>query len=99
MTSNIYYNTIHRDDADPRILQEQDLLNLVEYGGLGDWRPLLQALREAPYGLVATKLEKILDLVESVGAAEFFQIKLNHYRGIPLDHVVTVDKPERFWGI
>lgn len=99
MSKNLYYNTIHSDDADPRVLQEQDLLNLLEYGGLTDWRPLLHALRSEPRGPVAKKLETILDLVESPGIAEFFKIKLNKYRGNPLDHVITVDRPERFWGI
>jgi hypothetical protein len=37
--------------------------------------------------------------VESPGIAEFFAIKLNAYRGRPLDHVITVPRPERFWGI
>jgi hypothetical protein len=99
MAKNLYYNTIHTDDADPQVLQEQDLLNLLEFGGFDDWRPLLRVLRDAPHGVVAKKLETILDLVESPGVVEFFQIKLNRYRGIPLDRVVVVDKPERFWGI
>lgn len=99
MTTNLYYNTIHDDDADPRVLQEQDLLNLLEYGNLDDWRTLLRVLRAEPDGSVAVKLEAILDLVESPGIAEFFQIKLDIYRGKPLDHVVTVPRPERFWGI
>ncbi|MBO0853411.1 MAG: hypothetical protein J2P18_06545 [Nocardia sp.] len=99
MTKNLYYNTIHCDDADPDDLQEQDLLNLLEYGSLGDWRALLRALRSDPHGPVARKLERILDLIESAGVAEFFQIKLDRYRGAPLDRVVTVPRPDRFWGI
>lgn len=99
MSKNLYYNTIHDDDADPHVLQEQDLLNLLEYGSLADWRPLLHALRSDPTGPVAKKLETILGLVESPGIAEFFNIKLNMYRGNPLDQVMTVHRPERFWGI
>jgi hypothetical protein len=99
MAKNLYYNTIHADDADPSELQEQDLLNLLEYGSLSDWRPLLQILRTSPRGSVAEKLEAILDLVESPGIAEFFQIKLDRYRGLPLHHVVTVPRPDRFWGL
>lgn len=99
MPKNLYYNSTLPDDADPRVLHEQDLLNLLEYGSLPDWRPLLRILREEPRGPVADKLEAVLDLVESPGVAEFFQIKLNRYRGIPHDHVVTVPRPERFWGI
>lgn len=56
MAKLLYYNTIHSGDADPRDLQEQDLLNLLEYGGLPEWRPLLAALREEPTGSVAQKL-------------------------------------------
>ena len=99
MTENLYYNTIHSDNADPRDLREQDLLNLLEYGNLRDWRPLLHVLRTSPDGPVAERLTAILDLVESPGIAEFFQIKLDRYRGQPLDHVVTVARPDRFWGI
>lgn len=99
MSKNLYYNTIHDDDADPQVLQEQDLLNLLEYGNLDDWRPLLRVLRAEPHGSVAVKLESILDLVESPGIAEFFAIKLNTYRHGPLDHVVTVQRPDRYWGI
>ncbi len=99
MSKNLYYNTIHADDADPRILQEQDLLNLLEYGSLDDWRPLLQVLREQPDGPIAAKLEAVLDLVESHGVAEFFAIKLRRYRGLPLDSFVSVVRPQRFWGI
>ncbi|MDN5758472.1 MAG: hypothetical protein L0H59_08055 [Tomitella sp.] len=99
MASNLYYNTIHPDDAAPDVLQEQDLLNLLEHGNLSDWRPLLQTLRSAPNGSVAHRLERILDLIESPGIAEFFRIKLDRYRGIPLDRVVTVPRPHRFWGI
>ena len=62
MSKNLYYNTIHDDDADPHVLQEQDLLNLLEYGSLADWRPLLHALRSDPTGPVAKKLETILGL-------------------------------------
>lgn len=39
MANNLYYNTIHADDDDPRALLEQDLLNLREFGRLADWRP------------------------------------------------------------
>ncbi|HEY5856491.1 MAG TPA: hypothetical protein VIW24_21265 [Aldersonia sp.] len=99
MSKNLYYNTIHEDGDDPRSLQEQDLLNLLEYGDLTDWRPLLHVLRSDPDGPVAMKLETILDLVESPGIAEFFAIKLNAYRGQPLDRVIAVHRPERFWGI
>ncbi|TQC45039.1 hypothetical protein EEB14_33920 [Rhodococcus sp. WS4] len=99
MSKNLYYNTIHDDDADPHVLQEQDLLNLLEYGNLTDWRPLLRVLRAEPDGPVAVKVETILDLVESPGIAEFFQIKLDRYRGKPLNQVVTVRRPDRFWGI
>lgn len=99
MSKNLYYNTVHDDDADPHVLQEQDLLNLLEYGDLDDWRPLLRVLRVEPNGAVAVKLEAILDLVESPGIAEFFKIKLNTYRGEPPDHIVTVPRPDRFWGI
>lgn len=99
MTTNLYYNTTRADDADPRELREQDLLNLLEYGGLRDWRPLLRLLQAEPLGDVARRLEVVLDLVESPGIAEFFRIKLNRYRGLPLDRVVTVPRPERFWGI
>ncbi|MCX4094777.1 hypothetical protein [Nocardia sp. alder85J] len=48
---------------------------------------------------MAAKLENVLDLVEAHGVAEFFQIKLNRYRGIPLDRVATVARPVRYWGI
>lgn len=99
MGKNLYYNTIHADDADPQDLQEQDLLNLLEYGDLSDWRPLLRELRAKPRGAVARKVEAVLDLVESHGVAEFFQLKLNRYRGLPLDRVLTICRPERFWGI
>jgi len=99
VAKRLYYNTIHADDADPRDLQEQDLLNLLEYGSLADWRPLLRELRSEPHGAVARKVAAILDLVESHGVAEYFQIKLNQYRGIPLDRVVVVERPTRFWGV
>lgn len=99
MGERLYHNTVHPDDADPRVLREQDLLNLLEHGGLGDWRPLLAVLRADPAGPVAARLEAVLDLVESPGVAEFFQIKLNRYRGLPHDRVVTVPRPDRFWGI
>lgn len=99
MAKNLYYNTIQPDDADPRDLLEQDLLNLIEYGDMTDWRRLLRVLREEPRGPVSTRVEAILDLVESPGAAEFFRIKIDRYRGLPLDRVVVVERPTRFWGI
>lgn len=80
----IQLNTVYDDDADVRTLNITGLINLLERGNWDDWQPLLQCLREEPFGPVADRVLQAAPLVFVSGTGELFEAVVCKLRGEPL---------------
>ena len=53
---------------------------LLDGGDVADWRPLLRAVADDPWGPVAVRVEQVVDHLETYGTGPALQAWLQHCR-------------------
>lgn len=66
----------HPSWDDPVYLEE-----VLNFGGLSEWRELLDRIRDRPFGKTATSLEKVLVATPVYGATPLWQGVMQRCRG------------------
>lgn len=58
----------------------EGLAEVLERGLIGDWRPVLDELRQRPWGDVARRVERWIELSSDEPAAAFFRLAIDRVR-------------------
>jgi hypothetical protein len=90
VTALQFRNVDATPDDDVRTWPFEALLTAVDRGLVADWQPVLAEIRRSPWGRVARRVERVLEVREHDGASALFRLAIDRAR----DDVERQDREE-----
>jgi DNA-binding XRE family transcriptional regulator len=76
----IHRNLVETPGATAQELSSAAVLDILDRGDLGDWRPIAVAIAEQPFGELAERVLKLVDAAEMYGASALWRAWIHRCR-------------------